>query len=90
VKEMSEIQNITMTEALTRLSKLHDKGMNTIIEDQYCGTFTIGSKVKTIEGLHDKMICIDAPRNLIIGVGGVYAPDKNYPGGARPIYRVMV
>jgi hypothetical protein len=87
---MNEIQNITMTEALTNLSSLTEKGMNTIIEDQYCGTFTISSKIKTISGLHDKMICIDNPRDLIIGVGGVYAPDKNYPGGARPIYRVLV
>lgn len=78
-----------MIEALEILSSLQEKGKNTIIEDLNCECSTIRSKMRTIDGLHDNMICIDEPRDLIVGVGGIYAPDKTYPGGARPIYRVV-
>jgi len=79
-----------MVEALKYLASFSSKGGKTIIEDEYCSTCAIDSKIRTIERLHDNMICIDNPRDLIVGVGGIYAPDETYPGGARPIYRVLV
>lgn len=87
---MGDIQNITMVEALTILASLYREGEKKIIEDEYCSICSIGSKIRTIERLHDNMICIDNPRDLIVGVGGIYSPDETYPGGARPIYRVLV
>jgi hypothetical protein len=78
-----------MSEALTMLASLYQSGEKTIIEDEWCSICSIGSKIRTIGKLHDNMICIDNPQDLIVGVGGIYAPDKTYPGGARPIYRVV-
>jgi hypothetical protein len=85
----SDIQKLTMSEALTMLASLYRDGEKKIIEDQYCSTCSIGSKIRTIGRLDDDMIYIDNPRDLIVGVGGIYAPDETYPGGARPIYRVV-
>lgn len=87
---MSRVLKLTMVEALEYLASLSSNGEKTIIEDEYCSTCTINSKIRTIERLHDNMICIDNPRDLIVGVGGIYAPDVIYPGGVRPIYKVLV
>jgi len=84
---MSDIQKLTMSEALTMLASLYREGEKKIIEDEYCSTCTIESKIKTIE---DPRVGEDCPRDLIVRVGGIYTPDETYPGGARPIYRVLI
>jgi hypothetical protein len=76
-----------MVEALEYLASLQETGTNTIIEDKYCCICSINSKITTIK---DPRCGFDYPRDLIVGVGGIYAPDETYPGGARPIYRVVV
>jgi hypothetical protein len=75
-----------MVEALTILASIYREGGKKIIEDEYCSTCTINSKIKTLK---DPRADEDCPRNLIVGVGGIYAPDEMSPGGARPIYRVV-
>ncbi len=83
---MSRIRRLTMVEALEDLAAIHLTGKNTIIEDKYCCICTINSKITTIK---DPRVGEDYPCDLIVGVGGIYAPDELYPGGACPIYRVV-
>jgi len=84
---MSRVLKLTMVEALEYLASFYQKGAKMIIEDEYCSICTTESKIKTIE---DIRVGVDYPRDLIVGIGGIYVPDETYPGGARPIYRVLV
>ena len=84
---MPRVLKLTMVEALKYLASFSEKGEGTIIEDRYCLTCTIEQKIGALENLeHD----VDYSRDLIVGVGGIYSPDETYPGGARPIYGVLV
>lgn len=83
-----EIQKITLGEALLMLASCYRSGDQTIIEDQYCSISTIRSKLNTIR--NPGIDFEDAPRDYIVGVGGIYIPDEKYPGGCVPLYRVLV
>ena len=80
---MARVLKLTMVGALEYLASLYrdENEGQTIIEDEYCSTCTIDAAIATIG--------FDYPRDLIVGVGGIYAPDEMSPGGARPIYRVV-
>ena len=83
-----EVQKITLGKALLMLASCYRSGEQTIIEDPYCCTCTIRSKLCTI--INPRVDFEDVPRDYIVGVGGIYIPDEKYPGGCVPLYRVLV
>jgi len=82
------MEKISMVLALFRLSKISEQRGNTIIEDRYCHTCTIDSKIGVI--LDDLSIVADEPKEYIVGFGGVYISNPLYPGGSEPIYMVLL
>ena len=82
------MQKINLVTALFRLSQLCEKREKTYIEDRDCCICTIDSKIKTV--IDPRVTIPDKPKEYIVGVGGIYLNSPDSPGGAEPVYRVVI
>jgi hypothetical protein len=82
------MEKINLVTALFRLSQLCEKRGKTHIEDRYCCICTIDSKIKTV--LDPRNTIPDEPKEYVVGVCGIYLNSPDSPGGAEPVYRVVI